>query len=292
MPRNQENPFPAAPAFFSKSVQRLRALKNNPALLPLWIRYQSQSRMGLDPVLKIFGFEFSGFFDFNAFVGSYHYRPDAKELSFISNCCSNAEYVIDIGANMGVMSCLFGRSTSLGAVHSFEPHPVTFASLEKNINRNNLSNVQCHNFAVGKTTGMVSFTNHSSPASNRVGKGANSIQVAMTTLDEFSEVQKAQRIDFLKIDVEGAELDVLEGAHRLFKSQAVGSGLIEICPGNLNIFGVTVDNIIDWLDGVGYELREINNEGLPGPLLPRGLDDPDILLNAAIVSSVLCENKN
>jgi hypothetical protein len=74
-------------AVFRKNTQRLRALSNNRMLLPLWLSWQAQRRAGREPVLRLFGFRFSGFsgfYDFNAFVGAYHYRSDAAELNYLT----------------------------------------------------------------------------------------------------------------------------------------------------------------------------------------------------------------
>lgn len=268
-------------AAFRKNAQRLRALSHNPSLLPLWLSWQRQRLGGRDPVLSLFGFRFAGFYDFNAFAGAYHYRPDAAERAYFARCAGGAATILDVGANMGYITLLLARASPSGTVHAFEPHPRTAASLSANVDRNAVTNVRVHRLAVGSEDGTVSFTDHGVPASNRIGGGPGSLEVPATRLDRFAADNGIGTIDFLKIDVEGAELDVLEGARALFERRAVRSGLIEICPANLAAFGASVDDMVDWMSSVGYALCAIGPDGSAVDPVPRGIVDPLYLADAA-----------
>lgn len=125
--------------------------------------------------------------------------------------------VLDIGANIGVTTCVLSLATQRGRVFSFEPEPGTFAILKHTIAVNDLANNIPHQIALGATSGSMAFlantvsasASHLAPAATSLGGG--NIQVAVYELDRFVEREEITRIDFMKIDVEGFELDVLKG---------------------------------------------------------------------------------
>lgn len=279
----------SAPISFSKFRQRATAVWRNPRLLLMWLEWQAQKMIGRDPMFNTPWAKFGNFPHFNAYVGASYYRPTKAEHALFRRVLRNSHTVIDIGANFGVMTCLFARLAPTSKVFAIEPHPQTAQSLYRNVCTNNISNASCHRFAIGKSEGHVNFTSHSSPASNRIAEADYSgatINVPQTTLSTFCENHGINQIDFLKIDVEGAELDVINGAEPLLRRRAIAMGLIEICPGTVARVGVTIDDLIDRLHELGYQLCEINEDGTPGQLVPRGLIDQKLLFNALFLPYV------
>ena len=184
------------------------------------------------------------------------------------------------------MACLYAKRAPDAGIFAFEPHPVTYATLQGNLKRNGISNVSTHQLAVGNREGKVSFTDHGSPASNRISEVTYlhpTIEVPMTTLDAFVEARGINEIGFLKIDVEGAELTVLNGASQTLGQRRVRAGMIELCPGTLARFGASVDGLLDTLAGYGYAVFEIDAIGHPGAPISRGITDPSILINAVFL---------
>lgn len=130
----------------------------------------------------------------------------------------------DIGANIGVYS-LIGSETLSSQVYAFEPHPVTFALLQKNLKRNARNNTCPINKAVGNQTGLIQFTDSPGNPINSVADLSNSkvggthaafiktskfIEVEVTTMAQFCEERNIFP-ELVKIDVEGSEQNVLEG---------------------------------------------------------------------------------
>jgi FkbM family methyltransferase len=121
--------------------------------------------------------------------------------------------VVDIGANIGLFSLLAARSAA--RVFSFEPFADSFDWLSKNIERNQLSRI-IHpiNLAVGRDAGTRTFYVHPQSTSNNFyeTKNGQPVVVACTTLKNIIEEHCQMRCDFLKLDCEGSEFEILLGA--------------------------------------------------------------------------------
>jgi FkbM family methyltransferase len=124
-----------------------------------------------------------------------------------------------------------------GAVHAFEPCPETFAHLELNLALNNFPQVVAQCLALSQTTGEAQL--HVFPAGleiyNSLGaqeflgnRAEGIITVKTITLDEYCHQKNISRLDFLKIDVEGAESLVLKGGKRTLAENPQMALLIEL----------------------------------------------------------------
>jgi len=122
----------------------------------------------------------------------------------------------DIGAHLGYYSLLLAKCVGpVGRVVSFEPSPVNLRTLQRNILINNLDNVELINLAVFSKSGMIEMSVSPTDTASgdwSISRRANgdSIQVETISIDQFCEANQVLP-DFLKIDVEGAEHDVLMG---------------------------------------------------------------------------------
>ncbi|MBV9673635.1 MAG: FkbM family methyltransferase [Verrucomicrobia bacterium] len=123
---------------------------------------------------------------------------------------------VDVGAHIGLHTLHGARVVGLsGAVIAFEPTPTVFRLLQRSVNLNGIGAIcRCLNLALSVSEGMAVFHVSAVCGENslyRLGdeKEKSELQVRTASLD--SVLQEAQRIDVVKIDVEGAELDVLEG---------------------------------------------------------------------------------
>lgn len=121
--------------------------------------------------------------------------------------------VLDVGANIGCTALLFGDLAA--HVDSFEPSPTTFSILQKNIQSSGLSNITPHNFGLGSRNESLTLT---FAPSNRSGAFVSDITQASDghTIEKI-EIKKGDdallnhSVDFIKIDVEGYEKNVIEG---------------------------------------------------------------------------------
>ncbi len=156
------------------------------------------------------------------FTGTY----EAGTLGVIGKCLREEDVFIDVGANIGLMSIFSSRAVgNKGKVYSFEPVLETFSILKKNIEINEISNIEVFNIGVGDRKGRsFIYTNPSA------GKGSSSFirpadqneskeyETIVETLDEFLISHRVANIRMLKIDVEGWELHVLRGSESLLRS--------------------------------------------------------------------------
>lgn len=126
----------------------------------------------------------------------------------------------DVGANSGDYSKLLLENFPQATLHAFEPHPRTFQTLTQNVG----TKVNCHPLALGAEKGTSNLYDRggndggiraslSKEALEAVqSKPLTAYPVTVSTVDDFLRGQNIQRIDFMKIDTEGFEMDVLQGA--------------------------------------------------------------------------------
>jgi FkbM family methyltransferase len=130
----------------------------------------------------------------------------------------SGDVVVDIGANIGMFS-LFAASISPDVqVYAFEPASDTFAVLQKNVEANHLTNVQCAKCAVSATTGELGLYLHrgstgDSVIRDRVGQNITGMEsVPCISLNDLFSRYGLPRCDFLKVDCEGSEFDLFSAA--------------------------------------------------------------------------------
>ena len=161
---------------------------------------------------------------------------------------------IDAGANIGYLSLRMGQHAKEGTVIGFEPDPVNYQRASENLALNSLSNVFIHNLGLGSENGEVSMEIRSEHnlGGNRIGKpGANGRVVPITTIDFFFN-EVSLRIDLIKIDVEGYEWKMLQGARKILERDHPIL-FIEIDDDNLRNYDSTPLNIISYLIELGYK---------------------------------------
>lgn len=142
------------------------------------------------------------------------FRDQAAELSAIRNHTRPGDLVCDIGANKG--SYLYWMSKWAGRVVAFEPQPGLAAYLEEACRVVPMTNVTVERAGVSSASGTMDLyvPSPNSPEASLIRhSGAEAIPVRVVTLDEYFPA--SDRVALLKIDVEGAELDVLKGAERI-----------------------------------------------------------------------------
>lgn len=153
--------------------------------------------------------------------GIYIFR-DALEPEFehLLEFLTPGGVLVDIGANTGIYSLKSGKyfSENGGTVISLEPFPEMLAMLEHNVHLNRFNNVRLRNFCGGDRTHAAAFwRNFDKPNSFslvRRDEMAASFSVLVVALDDLFAWEGLNRLDYLKIDAEGAEELILKGAQR------------------------------------------------------------------------------
>lgn len=143
-------------------------------------------------------------------------KEDSDMIGALLTKCS---VFFDIGANMGWYSIIAGLANPECDIHGFEPIPRTFEYFLKNIELNNLKNVNAHNIGLSDKVGQFEFFFYEEGSGNssavNVSNRSDVIKYNcnVSTLDLFTE-QNGTSVDFIKCDVEGAELLVFEGGRQ------------------------------------------------------------------------------
>lgn len=223
---------------------------------------------------------------------SFRQMVPLQERNFIERCMKNNNALaLDIGANVGVFTCLLASPRSF--VHAFEPIPETFCRMKQNLRRNGLlGRAQINCVAVGEKQGVVTFqiddrdsaTNRMKNPNDQSGGGRSYAQLVSTvSLDDYCDSQQIGVIDFVKLDVEGMEPMVLRGAAGLLKARRIKAFLIEICPVNLKSVGNTPVELFEEFLRAAYLPYKIESNGDIGKRLTLADIEATALDNVALL---------
>lgn len=142
-----------------------------------------------------------------------HAWPEMKWLK--ENILTTDDVVFDCGANSGYTSVFFSKVIGTkGTVYAFEPHPLNLEAIYKNIELNNVGNISVVNAAVGSSKGELFLSRHPNGCVTATDK--DTFKVEVVKLDDFLPQALPT---FIKIDVEGFELEVLRGAKNILKTK-------------------------------------------------------------------------
>lgn len=184
---------------------------------------------------------------------------ELAELNFVNQYLRPGNLAMDIGANVGIFTVVMGATVGdTGRVFAFEPVPANLIRLEKNISKNALRNVQIFTLALGISDGQMNLcmaTDPAYPSLHEVQDGfatGMDIKVQVRTLDSVWQELGCPAVAFVKIDVEGAEMDVLRGA-MIFLTTCRPTLLVEA---NTDL---EFDLLITHLNNLGY--RHIRPQG-------------------------------
>lgn len=153
---------------------------------------------------------------------------EAWVLQYVQAKVNNSSAILfDVGANEGGYSLAAARILKGWKIYAFEPAPKTFAKLQQVIK--GASNINIHNIGLSSKAGQANLnfnedvTGLASLYERGVLKDINtaSVPINLDTLDGFCERNAIKKINFLKLDVEGHELEVLKGARSMLKNRAI-----------------------------------------------------------------------
>lgn len=204
---------------------------------------------------------------------------ERAERVFYRNYVRRGMTVFDVGAHDGGLTALFSELAGDGAVHAFEPTAATFTTLAARLAEQAATNVSANQVALSDETGTVRMHCYDGPyrafnsmaerplAAYGVDAGpARCEEVIAVTLDAYCAEHGVTRIDLLKVDVEGAELQVLRGARGLLSARRIACIAFEFGQTTFDM-GNTPGELKALFGAHGYRLTNI----VPGArLFPGG----------------------
>jgi len=199
---------------------------------------------------------------------------EKDEIAFFCERFRPGMMFVDVGANVGLYSALAIKH-GCGKAIAIEPHPETFAYLKKSVSANSTSSpIFVENVAAGRARGTLTL--HCNPEN----KGDNRLypdpmleqayEVPVHTLDELCEHHQFPRIDFLKIDVQGGEWLVIEGAAQILARSPGCILMTEFWPDGIRKSGGDPRAYLSALTSAGFELNELVGQKLE-PIDPEHL---------------------
>jgi len=161
------------------------------------------------------------------------YEPEITRI--FKKILTRGNKVIDVGANIGWFTLLAARIVGLeGEVMSFEPEPTNFALLAKSVEKNGFTNVMLLNEAVSDIDGKLRLNLHGqgNAGAHSIVRdfGGEGILVQSSKLDTIAERFNLDHVDLVKVDVEGAEPQVISGMRLLIDNEKVSRMIIEWNP--------------------------------------------------------------
>lgn len=164
----------------------------------------------------------------------------------------------DVGTNAGSFLKILTHFKIYSNIYCFEPHPV-ISKKTKSIYQNIIMNEICLSNTNGTvdmhfplhSVGLSSIINR--PVFDNLNIEIKKVKIPSMTLDHYCDVNSIESIDFIKIDVEGAEKMIIEGAEKMFKDKKIKAGLFEIGE-TLKDAGTSEQEIATILERYGYNI--------------------------------------
>lgn len=188
----------------------------------------------------------------------YTKYPEYDEMSFVQSFLQPNDIFCDVGANIGSYSLIASSKIKSGKIFAFEPSPKAVDCLKENIRLNGLDykikvvakvvsdKVGYEYFSVGK----FSEVDHIYTLNDDKREKA---KIASIRLDEYLSSQKINKVDLIKIDVEGAEFKVMQGLKRFLKKGKVGVLIFELNSHSVK-FGNTHIETVEFLEKFDYKV--------------------------------------
>jgi FkbM family methyltransferase len=191
---------------------------------------------------------------------------DFEHDFFVTAGLPQPRIVFDVGGHHGETAGPFSRSFPAARILSFEPVHDNFAVLSERARA--WPNVECHQLAFGNRTEKVSIVLQSDSQTHTLkahagtspDPGQRCETVNVTTLDEFTAGRQIAGIDLLKIDTEGHELAVFDGARRLLDRHRIGPILFEASLDPTDTTHTPLPEATAFLRPFGYELAAIYDQ--------------------------------
>jgi FkbM family methyltransferase len=200
----------------------------------------------------------------------FHADAYADQQSLLSR--DEVEVILDLGANVGQTAQHYRQLFPNAMIHSFEPCESTFRTLSENCRGD--GRIEPHQLAVADVSGSRTFylnadsvTNSLLPNSSTATrvlldsliKPAGSVEVPTTTLDDFCSGHAIDRVNILKMDIQGGELMALQGASRMLEAKAIDLIYSEVLFAELYESQTDFHDLCRFLSSYDYTLYGLYN---------------------------------
>jgi FkbM family methyltransferase len=194
---------------------------------------------------------------------------ECAETLFVGRYLKPGMIVLDIGAHHGLYTLLASKRLGpTGKVIAFEPSPRERKQLIRNLRLNFCSNVCVEPYALGKERSQTELyvvaggeDGCNSLRPPVVDSETRPVRVDVVSLDEVVARIGLTRADFLKLDVEGGELDVLRGASNVLQRSPRPVLLVEVYDIRTRPWGYRAHEIVQFLDRIGYQWFQLDDRG-------------------------------
>lgn len=252
-----------ASSFFT----RVRRMSQRPSLLPEFVQYNfSKLSNGGRPVRALpGGIKISGLSGFSEFHSCASFVAP-EELQVLTNLKLGDGAIVDIGANLGIVSIYLAKSFPERTMYAVEPNPTTYKSMRANLLLNECKNVHAIEMAIAGHDGNVVFNAnpaHRGTASISAGNGRFDTPVTCLTLDSFIDrCCEGASVALLKVDVEGFEALVFgPGGSGILGLRPAPIVYFEVCPALALEKGFAADAAARLLLSQGFRLHRIAPSG-------------------------------
>jgi FkbM family methyltransferase len=199
----------------------------------------------------------------------YRGLSEPETADFILRFLRPGMVLIDVGAHLGEYTLLAAQAVeSTGEVHAFEPQVNLFAILSQNVQMNDFNNVILNRSAVSDRPGEIEFEVNDEPSVSSIrkhdapSKHVKVVKVSCTSLDTYWSNQE-RKIDLIKVDVEGAEKFVFEGAKQLLglSPDEAPTWIFEYSLTGYAGFDYHPSELVELLSNYGYEVWRYSSAG-------------------------------
>lgn len=199
-------------------------------------------------------------------IRAFYMDHDCEKKHYLTKVVKAGDIVLDVGANHGEYSLVFSKLVGKsGSVIAFEPVPDSVEYMRKTLPLN-VTVIQTalsdhdgsEDIHVFKDFQMKGYTSLREPSLNYSDFSVEVKKVGVTTIDSYLKRAGIIKVDFLKVDIEGGELDFLRGATRLL-SDMRPKIMIEVSDNRTADFGYKAKEIVEYLQLFGYDLYECDS---------------------------------
>ncbi len=202
-----------------------------------------------------------------------HYLGDyePREIAFILKTLPRGGVFVDIGANVGWHTLPAARQVGdAGTVYSFEPLSPNVERLRRNLALNRLTNVVMETAALSDRDGEAEMASDHPRSGNATmahrDSSAQRFRVPTMRFDQYARQHRLERVDLIKIDIEGAEMMALRGMTDLLQKRPAPPILCEINPTMLSLLNSSAQELLEFLARFGYEPFALGGHGEARPV--------------------------